>query len=94
MAMDDPKIPVIHYNKRLHVLLVILLFVVVAGLVTLYQIRKAEISTSPNSQMIQELSPQESQKIQAELKTTTAETPPLSQAQISKIIGDLRKMTK
>ncbi len=83
-----------HPQRRLHILLSILAFVLVVGSITYYQLQKTDISEQeiaiPQTQDLNKLIQAQKPTEITEMKTRLAENPPLSQAEKDKALLDLK----
>lgn len=83
-----------HPHLRLHVLLSILAFSVVAGSITLYQINKTEkpqVVIKQVQQKSEGLSDLQRQQILSSLEEQASKSPPMSEAQRKQIIENLKQ---
>ena len=85
----DPQIPVIHYNKQIHVLLFILVCVLIATAAVMYQINRIPSNiVDSDAELLQ------AQKAQAfeEIKVQLSTAPPISQQQRNQAFEQIKKI--
>lgn len=84
-----------HPQRRLHILLSILAFVVVVGSMTLYQINRADrpeqVALPEKFQGTNKLTAQERANVVVRLKEEVSKSPPLTDSQRGQIIESLRQ---